>query len=185
MPFQFMCPQGHLLEGHESQMGQQVHCPLCGTLMIVPVIGAPPGTTAAPPEYVPPPHLAPFNAAVEPPPPLVEAPFPVVQEIAAAEAPAEPGPVEKAAPKTVRILCPNGHELHTPLEMIGVQAACPECKAEFLLRYEDSLEYIEEKRAARERREAAFNRAALKWAIAAAVIVFIALVTMMILASIR
>ena len=47
MPFQFMCPQGHLLEGHESQMGQQVPCPLCGTLLIIPTIG-PPGAAAAP-----------------------------------------------------------------------------------------------------------------------------------------
>jgi hypothetical protein len=112
-------------------------------------------------------------------------PFPAVQEpLAAPPAPAT-APAEESIPKTVRILCPNGHELHTPMDMIGMQAACPECKAEFLLRYEDSLEYIEAKRAERERREAAFNQAALKWAIVAAVVVFVAIITMVILASMR
>ncbi|HWB10744.1 MAG TPA: hypothetical protein VG826_16055 [Pirellulales bacterium] len=42
MPFQFYCPQGHLLEGHESQAGQQSQCPLCGTVFVMPTIpGAP------------------------------------------------------------------------------------------------------------------------------------------------
>ncbi len=196
MPFQFMCPQGHLLEGHESQMGQQVHCPLCGTLLIVPVVGpqAPAATTAAP-EYPPPsrghggwptpPGTSP--PAPEPPPLLVQETFPAVQEPSPAPA-AEPEPApepEPEEPKTVRILCPNGHELHTPMDMIGMQAACPECNAEFLLRYEDSIEYIEKKKAARLKKDEAFNQAALKWSIAAAVIVFVALITMMIVASMR
>jgi ribosomal protein S27E len=44
MPFQFYCPQGHLLEGHESQAGQQSQCPLCGTVFVMPMMpgaGAP------------------------------------------------------------------------------------------------------------------------------------------------
>ena len=46
MPFQFYCPQGHLLEGHESQMGQQSQCPLCGSLFVMPVLpGASPEMT--------------------------------------------------------------------------------------------------------------------------------------------
>ena len=36
MGFQFQCPQGHLLEGEESQAGQQCHCPTCGMLFIIP-----------------------------------------------------------------------------------------------------------------------------------------------------
>ncbi len=166
MPFQFMCPQGHLLEGHESQMGQQVPCPVCGTLMIVPIVGANPVEAQQP------------GAAEQPFPGLPEAASPPNAEKEAA-------PAVKETPKTVRILCPNGHELHTPMDMIGMQAACPQCKAEFLLRYEDSLEYVEQKRIAREQRDAAFNQAALKWSIVAAVIVFIGLITMMILASTR
>jgi ribosomal protein S27E len=37
MPFQIMCPQQHLLEVHEAQVGQQVQCPMCGQLLIVPM----------------------------------------------------------------------------------------------------------------------------------------------------
>lgn len=36
MAFQFQCPQDHLLEGDESQAGQAINCPVCGTLFIVP-----------------------------------------------------------------------------------------------------------------------------------------------------
>jgi hypothetical protein len=66
------------------------------------------------------------------------------------------------------------------MDMVGMQAACPECNAEFLLRYEDSIEYQEKKRAARIARDEAFNRAALKWSIAAAVIVFLSLIGMVV-----
>ncbi|OYV81091.1 MAG: hypothetical protein B7Z73_18490, partial [Planctomycetia bacterium 21-64-5] len=47
MPFQFYCPQGHLLEGHESQMGQQSQCPMCGSVFVVPMMpgGTMPGGT--------------------------------------------------------------------------------------------------------------------------------------------
>lgn len=38
MPFNFLCPQGHWLTGDESQMGQQLQCPVCGSLFIVPVV---------------------------------------------------------------------------------------------------------------------------------------------------
>jgi hypothetical protein len=191
MPFQFMCPQGHLLEGHETQMGQQVQCPICGTLLIVPTVGqtaAPmsPPSYAPPPAYAPPGH-APSMPALETFPTVRLPAFPAIQEPppTAQEPPPPAEPVKEEPPQTVRILCPNGHELHTPMDMIGMQAACPECNAEFLLRYEDSLEYIEKKKAARQKRDEAFNQAALKWSIAAAVIVFLALVTMMIVASMR
>ena len=43
MPFQFYCPQGHLLEGHEAQMGQQGQCPMCGAMFMFPMLGGQPG----------------------------------------------------------------------------------------------------------------------------------------------
>lgn len=36
MTFQFQCPQGHLLEGDESQAHEQAHCPRCGMMFVVP-----------------------------------------------------------------------------------------------------------------------------------------------------
>jgi hypothetical protein len=58
MPFHFYCPQGHLLEGHESQMGQQSQCPICGSVFLMPFPQgmAPPGFA---PVYNPPPGYAP------------------------------------------------------------------------------------------------------------------------------
>jgi hypothetical protein len=91
---------------------------------------------------------------------------------------AEAKPAEE---RVVRILCPNRHELHTPMDMIGMEALCPQCNAQFLLRYEDSIEYAEERKAARLKREEAFNKAALKWSIVAAVVVFLALVVMIVI----
>ena len=38
MTFQFLCPQGHLLEGDESQMGQACDCPMCGMRFIIPTV---------------------------------------------------------------------------------------------------------------------------------------------------
>lgn len=51
MGFQFQCPQGHLLEGDESQAGQQCHCPSCGMLFIIPAPIAPTAADAAVPNF--------------------------------------------------------------------------------------------------------------------------------------
>src|SRR5687768_5234911 len=40
MPFQFLCPQGHLLQGDEAHTGMQTHCPQCGVLFIIPIVPA-------------------------------------------------------------------------------------------------------------------------------------------------
>lgn len=44
MPFQFFCPQGHVLNGDESQVGQPCQCPYCGSSFVIPqASGAPQG----------------------------------------------------------------------------------------------------------------------------------------------
>src|SRR6185295_8589581 len=40
MTFQFLCPQGHLLQGEEAHMGMQCQCPQCGTAFIIPTVDA-------------------------------------------------------------------------------------------------------------------------------------------------
>ena len=40
MAFQFLCPQGHLLEGDEAHMGMACQCPQCGMTFIIPTIQA-------------------------------------------------------------------------------------------------------------------------------------------------
>ncbi len=49
MAFQFLCPQGHLLQGDESQAGQQCTCPYCQTLFLIPDVPAPPAPDAPAP----------------------------------------------------------------------------------------------------------------------------------------
>ncbi len=48
MTFQFLCPQGHLLQGEEAHMGMECQCPQCGTAFIIPTVaGAHPRPEAA------------------------------------------------------------------------------------------------------------------------------------------
>jgi hypothetical protein len=154
MPFQFYCPQGHLLEGHESQMGQQSQCPLCGAVFLIPVMPQP-EAAAAP--------AAPAPAPAPPPPEPAAAAAP-----AASAPPAPSGPLE---PRIVKIPCPKGHLLETPSDMFGQQALCPYCNTQFELLYEKSVEYQEEQVAAKQRREEEINQLWVKWTIRAAIFV--------------
>ena len=147
MPFQFYCPQGHLLQGDESQMGQQSQCPLCGSMFVIPMLQAPAAPAPAPP---------PQPAAPEPPPKPAPPPEP--------EKPKEP-----EVPQVVNIPCPKGHLLETPSDILGQVALCPYCNAQFELRYEDSVEYREEREAAAKKREEELNALWVKWTIRAAI----------------
>jgi hypothetical protein len=173
MTFQFTCPQGHLLEGDAAHAGMQSQCPMCGTLFIIPqpIAGTPgPETPSgdagqAPGEPGAFPGLQ-FGPNIAPGPQTVEAP--------------NLGPPQDDEDRIVHILCPNGHELETPMSMVGSDAMCPHCSAEFRLRYEDSRESKEEKQKERERREAAFGRKALHWAIVTAALVMLLLLGLMV-----
>ncbi len=41
MSFQFLCPQGHLLQGDPAQQGMQTQCPLCGLVFVIPHMAGP------------------------------------------------------------------------------------------------------------------------------------------------
>jgi hypothetical protein len=216
MPFQFLCPQGHLLEGIESQMGQQCQCPVCGMMFLVPFVGGPPQPAPAagygqPPGYAPPGHAPGYpaggypapghappgypgpEAQYAPPvaetaaPPVEVSAAPQVEPAKAEESPAaEEKPTEEPKPeedpnRIVRIPCPQGHELHTPMSMIGMDAMCPECGEQFTLNYEDSIEAREERELKRQQREELFNKRVLQWSIGAAIFVFLGLFTIILI----
>ena len=42
MQFQFMCPQGHLLQGDVAQMGMPCQCPHCGMTFLIPRVDVQP-----------------------------------------------------------------------------------------------------------------------------------------------
>lgn len=179
MPFQFYCPQGHLLEGHETQMGQQSQCPLCGAVFLIPVLPQQAAPAAHVPSGFPDLEAAAAPAAPSQPPPPAEAPAPP---------PPEPEPPKQEAPppepRIYRIACPKGHVLETPSDMVGQQALCPYCNTQFELRYEDSIEYQEDQAAAKLRREEEINKLWMKWAIRAAVFVVVMFIGMILYATV-
>ena len=211
MPFQFYCPGGHLLEGTESQMGQQCQCPICSVAFIVPTVGGAPPAPAAvvPAPYVPPMPSAPAASPVVPPiglaamnaagpaapelPAIVTDPAaPVADDKSKAAAredkPAKPAQEEKPAEdpnRIVRIPCPQGHELETPLSMVGMDALCPHCGEQFTLLYENSIEYREEQALKRQRREEQFTRRLVKWSIIGGVVILLAFIVLIVVAATR
>lgn len=225
MPFQFYCPQGHLLQSDDSQVGQQCMCPYCQSVFLVPEppraaplafppsfqqVSAPPAPQDQPRAAPPPGFESPAvrQQAAEPPqfsftppteaPAPAEAPFPGVQEApfpniqteppaaespAPEEAPEVPQTAGRELPAVVHILCPSGHELETPREMLDQDALCPVCQVQFLLRYEDSQEYRQEKIEQMRRREEAIARMWIRCAIGAAVLVVIGVIVMIVMAA--
>jgi hypothetical protein len=186
MTFQFLCPQGHLLQGEEADMGMQCQCPQCGMAFIIPTVERPAHTASndltAMPSEIEPEHPAEIEASD------------MVAGLAD-EVPADVGPVgglaseidlgpsdvgvgglnaAAAAEGLLHIPCPNGHELETPLDMIGQRVLCPHCRAEFTLRRERSIEYLHEQEILDRRRAQFWFQAA----IAAAGVVGLALLIM-------
>jgi hypothetical protein len=233
MPFQFLCPQGHLLQGEDSQMGLQTQCPICSVVFVIPQVvkvqvapvqpllepehasselgladleepasrttAAKPAVTSTastnaqsaaqrPGPAIPPAtarrparpqSAAPHQAWSDPQPALEQELSPLAadlsEELVGQNIPLPPGDL---ASSVVHIPCPNGHELETPLDMIGEQVMCPHCRARFVLREEDSVEY----RIREENLEQRRARFWLTWAITAAVLVGIFMLTMFIMA---
>lgn len=194
MAFQFLCPQGHLLQGDPSQMGAQCQCPYCGILFIIPTV---PQQVYAPGGVVGPGHAAPAEPGFVPDFAATAGPS-ARQELgdflgrleqvepktadpaldftasagAAPRAPAESFPLENdsaAEPAVLHIPCPNGHELESPLDMLGQEVLCPHCGVQFLLRREDSREH----RAALDRKYERRGKLWFQWAVAAVVVVML------------
>jgi hypothetical protein len=288
MPYQFYCPQGHLLEGQESQAGQQSQCPLCGSVFLVPPApgSAPPAAAFSPGSAVPQPtwpgfgqpaaaygpqpapgfgpplpefnqisgysqqpvqHYPPYPGAspvypsgygappgqfppAGPMPDYGQAPLqpfvgvpldgppavapnagaagatspvsdpaagravtgteseqqPADAPTAAAAAPSPTAPEErKEEPRIVRIPCPQGHELQTPTDMLEQDVLCPICGTQFHLRYEDSVDFKQERAELQRQKAEQLNRAALKWSIVTAVVIVLGIIGMIIYLAVR
>ena len=196
MTFQFLCPQGHLLQGEEAHMGMQCQCPQCGTAFIIPTIESAPsqGGVAADADL----GLAPFDdadpfeqPAAAPSSQWESAPSGLDNLSAGGFAAHELGSSGLAADEGIgdlsdevgevllHIPCPNGHVLDVPLDMIGARAMCPHCRAEFRLRREKSEEYLREQEILDAKRAQFW----FKLAIIAAGVVVIVLLVMILAAS--
>jgi hypothetical protein len=97
----------------------------------------------------------------------------------------QPPAAEKQQPRIVRIACPQGHELQTPMDMIGQEVLCPFCNSQFLLLYENSVEFKEEQAELKRTREERLNRTALQWAIVTAVVVVLGIISMIVYLAMR
>lgn len=182
MTFQFLCPQGHLLQGEESHMGMQCQCPQCGVNFIIPVIeGAQLPHVETPAEASPTPQidLPPLSADA-----LDEAGGASggSSGLDALDAQIDAGDLDEAieAETLLHIPCPNGHELEVPFDMVGQRALCPHCNVEFRLREEKSVEYIRQQEALdRKRAEFWFRLAIIAAAVVGAVLLVMILATLL------
>ncbi|REK18178.1 MAG: hypothetical protein DWQ37_04620 [Planctomycetota bacterium] len=171
MTFQFLCPQGHLLQGEEAHMGMQCQCPQCGTAFIIPTV-----ERSAPAEPAPA-STAPSSAPDLGPPDSTEPDLGGGLEGFGSDLSGEfdTGDLGSAVDETLlHIPCPNGHELEVPLDMLNQRAMCPHCGAEFRLRREKSIEHIFQQEAL-DRRRGEFW---FKMAIVASAVVIVLLVIM-------
>jgi hypothetical protein len=168
MAFQFQCPQGHLLEGEESQAGQTCQCPMCGMAFIIPAPLAAVPTEASPVGGWSPGMPNPNKAPSEFPEPASG--FPQVGPGFQAQMPG----VEKE-PQLLHIPCPNGHELEVPPEMLNEDVLCPHCGAQFKLKEKNSVEFIRKQQEEEDKKFAKSGKLWFNWAIvfAFAIVIFL------------
>ncbi|MDO4550392.1 MAG: hypothetical protein Q4C96_03975 [Planctomycetia bacterium] len=205
MSFQFYCPNGHLLQGEESQAGMVSLCPNCQAQFIIP---QPPSSGAGhmppvPPPVPPAPSLPvsdagsaanefPFSSAPNPVAAFMgtqnsetnsENPFNFgggFQNLVVGEG--EFHNLKAVAPKTastvkfLHIPCPKGHIMEVPRDYLGEEVVCPQCGKEFILRYEKSLEYQKEKDLKETAEAARYAKNWLIWSIVMAICVLLAVI---------
>ncbi len=184
MAFQFLCPQGHLLQGDESQTGQRCQCPYCQSEFVVPQASRDPRPDHLPvarAETGPQPPAGEKPADAAPEPPSVQDTLPVVYTGSKvggdpAEVAAQLGFATARQQGLLHIPCPKGHLLETPSDLLGQDAMCPYCQAQFRLRFEDSQECRRERDERQHRRQQKLGRAWMHWAIAIAVVVVLGVI---------
>ncbi len=139
--------------------------------------------------------MPPAFSGYDPAPTIVEPEIPanpfealkVAAEAAeAAQARTASPPAEEAAPAPpvepilLHIPCPKGHELETPEEMLDQEVLCPHCKAQFVLRRTNSVEYKRKREEEERLKEFKAGRFWLNMAIVAVVLVLLGLVTLIV-----
>lgn len=197
MPFQFYCPNGHLLQANEDQIGQSCVCPHCQVEIVIP---APAGYTPASP-------ASPPNAPVSQPPvssftgfnspnnsssPSLPDSLNIQRKKkkfdfgAAAQESENAGqkPTQKMdigdpdEDSRLHCLCPTGHSLEINRDMIGQKAMCPYCQKTFVITLERTVEYINKKKRAEELEDKKMAKFWFQWAIVAIVLAVIFIVVM-------
>ena len=202
MSFQFYCPNGHLLQANENQIGQPCVCPHCQVEIIIPTpAGYTPAAPATPPEA--PTTQPPVTSFTGFNPQNQSANSPInslnIQKkkknfnFGASQAAAQEA--ENAALKPAQkmnigdpdkdsrlhCLCPTGHSLDINRDMIGQKAMCPYCQKTFVITLERTVEYINKKKRAEELEDKKMAKFWFQWAIVAIVLAVIFIVVMIVL----
>lgn len=123
MSFEFYCPNGHLLEGDDEQLGTQGRCPICGMLFRFPTT-----TLVARREKLRHDAAARGDGAKS--------------EAAEPELPPEPIVPER---RVIQVLCPKDHVLDMPEELLGTEVKCLKCKTRFVPTNERTVAYLRTK----------------------------------------
>lgn len=196
MPFIFKCPQGHELQADETQIGQSVMCPQCGTTFFVPHPHAP---TPPPTPDAPPVHGAAdegfgqfpqagggrsgsrFGFLDEGASPTGGGAIPEVN--VGGEFGAEFAPSDAMSDRNATIPCPNGHAVVVPYDTMGQEILCPHCGEPFVLRYSDSYEYQHEQARKEAAQDYKLGKTWFVWAIVAACAVVVLLVVLIVASS--
>ncbi len=193
MTFQFLCPQGHLLQGEEEHMGMQCQCPQCGVAFIIPTVersGASSSSSHSSLELAPLEEDERIEEEFEPPDLSELAPGTTGLEklddqlftgdsLGAARIELNEV-VDELGETLLHIPCPNGHVLDVPLDMVGSRAMCPHCRVEFRLQRELSIEHLREQELIDARRARFWFRLAI---IAAAVVGVVLVVMILAIAA--
>jgi len=113
MAITFQCPNGHRLTCPDVQAGKPGKCPKCGAVFRVPAEEAP--------------AVAQPSAALGVNGGAAPAGEGQLKEFEEHESPGD------VADGEIVFLCPNGHRLHGPAEMVGRPGQCPHCSVRFLI----------------------------------------------------
>ena len=194
MSFHFRCPNGHLLQAEDQDVGQVVNCPVCATAMAIPPnpAGPPVAMPVSPAAPVAPVATTHYNpAASEPIPEAIYEDqgvedFPDVtgdSELATDEFNMNTGEedhLEDEAPDfdgdnanrdELHIACPNGHVLAVTRDLLHEEAICPHCNESFELLERNSVEAKTKRAEQAALRAEKSERVFLYWGIAIAVLV--------------
>ena len=200
MPFEFRCPQGHLLEGEIEDVGQDFNCPICGVRFTIPSAPYTPTATPIQPPVTPYPqhyHQVPTANVIEPEtfPDVtangsideVENEFAIHTDGSQTDsANQDDNQAEQGGNDTpdfenkntnqdeLQIPCPSGHILHATRDMLDEEVICPFCEEQFELKEHHSLEAIE-------KRQEKHERIFLYWGIGVMVIGIVSVITFMII----
>ena len=143
MTITFDCPNGHRLTCPVSQAGKPGKCPKCGAVFRVPT----PQASASAPAALPSGNAGAGGSAAE-------------GQLKEFQQDQPPDDVDESE---IVFLCPSGHRLHGPAEMVGRPGQCPHCGVRFLIPSPEDISEDEEDEMRRSRNPSPREKLTKRW----------------------